>query len=145
MRGKKVLIADDEPLIVDAIAKALKMEGYDILRANNGQDALQVARSKKPDLILLDIKMPVMDGVSACKTVRSDPFLKSTPVIMITAMDSESNIVSALEAGADDYIIKPFRLDEIKKKITKLLGLANSDRLPSKDYFERRRGERKES
>ncbi len=103
---KKVLVVDDERDIVDLLRYNLAREGYEVLTAFNGKEALEKAASK-PDLILLDVMMPVLDGVEACKRLKSDPATASVPVVFLTARSGEADEVLGLELGADDYIQKP--------------------------------------
>lgn len=103
---KRVLVVDDERDIVDLLRYNLVREGYEVLTAFNGKEALEKAASK-PDLILLDVMMPVLDGVEACKRLKRDPATASIPVIFLTARSGEADEVLGLELGADDYVQKP--------------------------------------
>jgi len=115
---KKILIVDDEKNIVDIIAFNLKKEGYKILRAGDGAEGVRLTMEENPDLILLDIMMPKMDGYEACKKIREK---KNTPIIMLTARAEELDKVLGLELGADDYVTKPFKLGELCSRIRALL------------------------
>jgi len=111
---KKVLIVDDEKNIVDIIAFNLKKEGYEILKAADGEEGLLLAFSENPDLILLDIMMPKMDGYEVCKKIREK---RNTPIIMLTARAEEVDKVLGLELGADDYVTKPFGIRELIARV----------------------------
>ena len=112
---KKILIVDDEKAIVDILTLNLRMEGYDTICAYDGQRGLELALSDRPDLILLDVMLPYMDGFSVCKQFRETDTL--TPVIMLTAREEEQDLVYGLELGADDYITKPFSVRELLARI----------------------------
>ncbi|WP_313526569.1 response regulator [Anaerotignum sp.] len=111
---KKILIVDDEKNIVDIIAFNLKKEGYKILKAADGAEGVKLALAENPDLILLDIMMPKMDGYEACKKIREK---KNTPIIMLTARAEEVDKVLGLELGADDYVTKPFGVRELMARV----------------------------
>lgn len=103
----KILIADDEPDIVEIIRYNLTKEGYEVVTANNGDDAIQKAKLSQPDLIILDIMMPRKNGVEVCEILRSQPAFQETVIVFLTALNDESSHVKGLETGADDYISKP--------------------------------------
>lgn len=111
---KKILIVDDEKNIVDIIAFNLKKEGYEILKAGDGAEGVKLTMEENPDLILLDIMMPKMDGYEACKKIREK---KNTPIIMLTARAEEVDKVLGLELGADDYVTKPFSVRELMARV----------------------------
>ena len=113
---KKILIADDEPNI-RLLVKKLLGKDYSVLEANDGQEAISIARNKKPDLILMDIMMPKMDGYTACSTLKTDQATKDIPVIMLTGLGFELNKALAKEIGADAYITKPFSHQDLLKAI----------------------------
>lgn len=112
--AKKVLIVDDEKNIVDIIAFNLKREGYEVIKAFNGEEGVEKTFSEEPDLILLDIMMPKLDGYEACKKIREK---KNTPIIMLTARAEEVDKVLGLELGADDYVTKPFGVRELMARV----------------------------
>lgn len=112
--GKKVLIVDDEKNIVSIIAFNLKKEGYEVLTANDGEEGVRLTFEENPDLILLDIMMPKMDGYEACKKIRER---SQTPIIMLTARAEEVDKVLGLELGADDYVTKPFGVRELMARV----------------------------
>ena len=114
----KILIADDEPDIVEIIRYNLTKEGYEIVTANNGDDAIQKAKLSQPDLIILDINLPgtpgLEDGFAICKRIR---FESNVPVILLTVRSEEEDIIRGLEAGADDYILKPFSPRQLMARV----------------------------
>lgn len=116
--SRKVLIVDDEENIRSGLSYALKQEGYEPYTAATGPEALRLARSLKPDVILLDRMLPGLDGTEVCKQLRSE---SSTPIIMLTARDSELDTVVGLEVGADDYITKPFSLSVLLARLKAVL------------------------
>ena len=118
----KILIVEDEPDIREAMAEAIGDEGYQVITAENGLEGLTVAQTEHPDLILLDIKMPVLDGHGMLEQLRRDPWGVSVKVVMLTAMDDMHNIASAHEGDIKDYIIKAHHsLDEILTKVREAL------------------------
>ena len=111
---KTILIVDDEKPIVDILVYNLEKEGYNTLEANDGLMAVDIAINKKPDLILLDIMLPKMDGLTVCKKIRNS---LNVPILMLTAKDEEIDKILGLELGADDYITKPFSVRELMARI----------------------------
>jgi len=114
----RILFADDDPEIHKLIALVLQDEAYEIITANNGLQATEIWRSYPIHLVILDINMPVMDGLEVCRWIRKR---SDVPIMMLTALDNEHDIVSGLEAGADDYIVKPFRHSEFIARIEAIL------------------------
>ncbi|MEU7003798.1 response regulator transcription factor [Nonomuraea sp. NPDC046570] len=114
-----VLVVDDEPQVRDAVARALRVEGYQVASVADGVTALAVAAVDRPDLIVLDVMMPDMDGLQVCRRLRAEG--DRTPVLMLTALDGVGDRVSGLDAGADDYVIKPFALEELFARVRALL------------------------
>ncbi|MCD8036125.1 MAG: response regulator YycF [Clostridiales bacterium] len=112
--AQTVLVVDDEKNIVNIIAFNLKKEGYDVITAEDGEQAVEIANEKKPDLILLDIMMPKMDGYEACRKIREK---HNMPIIMLTARAEELDKVLGLEMGADDYVTKPFGTRELIARV----------------------------
>jgi len=117
----KILIVDDEEDILDMLAYNFEQEGYEVLRATNGEEAIQVATEHHPDLIILDIMMPKMDGVSACITLRATPGLEQVSIMFLTARAEEYSEVAGFEAGADDYIYKPIKPRVLKSRVRAML------------------------
>ncbi len=111
---KTILIVDDEQHIVDILVYNLQKEGYNTLQANDGLTAVDIALSQKPDLILLDIMLPKMDGLAVCKRIRHN---LNVPILMLTAKDEEIDKILGLELGADDYVTKPFSVRELMARI----------------------------
>lgn len=111
----KVLIVDDERAIVEILEFNLKKEGYETLTAYDGREGLKAAREGRPDLILLDIMLPYMDGFEVCRTLRDEG--NNVPIIMLTAREEETDKVFGLETGADDYITKPFSMRELVARV----------------------------
>ncbi|MCH7885035.1 MAG: response regulator transcription factor [Planctomycetes bacterium] len=111
----RILIAEDEADMAMGLRDNLQFEGYDVVVANDGQAALQAAMTQNPDLVLLDIMMPKMDGLEVCKRIRQAGFI--IPILMLTAKGQEIDVVRGLEVGADDYITKPFSIRELLARI----------------------------
>ena len=112
---KKILVVDDEPNIVDILRFNLQREGYEVVAAYDGQEGLDKARSEGPDLILLDVMLPFMDGFHVCEELRRTD--RMTPIIMLTAREEEQDRVMGLELGADDYVVKPFSVRELLARV----------------------------
>lgn len=108
MNKEKILVVDDEEDIQELVKFNLHREGYAVLCAASGEDGLAITRDKKPDLIILDLMLPGVDGLDVCRILKNDPETKRTPIVMLTAKGEEADIVTGLELGADDYITKPF-------------------------------------
>src|SRR5262245_6964531 len=107
MGKPKVLICDDDPLLLKLIEYRLEAKGYDVVKAADGAEALSAVAKERPNLVVLDAMMPKTDGFEVLSRIKADPSLAPTPVIMLTARKGEKDIVSALEKGADDYLVKP--------------------------------------
>lgn len=112
--SKTILVVEDEKAIADILVFNLQREGYETLEANNGADGLKLALKKSPDLILLDVMLPQMDGFEVCKKVRAS---SQVPILMLTAREEESDKIMGLELGADDYITKPFSMRELMARV----------------------------
>jgi two-component system response regulator MprA len=117
--GLRILVVDDDAAVRDSLARTLRFEGYDVQTAPDGEQAVGVVRSAEPDAVVLDVSMPVMDGLQACRELRADGVL--VPVLMLTARDSVGDRVAGLDAGADDYLVKPFALQELLARLRALL------------------------
>jgi len=120
-RGR-VLVVDDEPDIVRLLTFALQADGYQVYSAKNGSEGLERARQDKPDIVILDVMMPGMDGFEVCNELRSKPDTSSLPIIMLSALGQVSDRVKGLRAGADDYVPKPVNLDELSARVASLLS-----------------------
>ncbi|WP_125154637.1 response regulator transcription factor [Clostridium rectalis] len=121
MAKEKVLIVDDEEHIIELLKFNLEKSGYTVLYADNGIDALKITKQEQPQLILLDLMLPEMDGYDVCKEIRKDDVISTTPIIMITAKGEELDKVLGLELGADDYITKPFSVRELIARVKAVL------------------------
>src|SRR3989338_7231496 len=117
---EKILTVDDAPDILDVLKLTLG-EQYEVIQANNGKEGLQLVQSKKPDLIICDYMMPVMNGREFCKTLKKDILLRHIPLIMLTGKGEAKDVVSGIEAGADDYLVKPFDPDTLLARIKMIL------------------------
>ena len=133
MNNEKILVVDDEKNIIELIKFNLENIGYDVVIANDGMDALKVAKTEKPGLILLDLMIPKMNGFEVCKEIRKDKQINDIPIIMITAKDEENDKILGLEIGADDYITKPFSIKELIARVKAILrrSLRDSDEYKS--------------
>ena len=120
-RPLKILIVDDEKDIVDLVAYNLEKEGYETLKALDGEKALQLVRTKTPDLVVLDLMLPGIQGLEVCKRIRKVPETAAIPIIMLTAKGEEIDKVLGLEIGADDYITKPFSVKELLARVKAVL------------------------
>ena len=127
MKGK-ILVVDDEIYIVHILDFSLGMEGYDVVTALDGEQALEKIKSEKPDLIVLDIMMPKLDGYEVCKTIKSDSATKQIPVILLSAKGRNVDQKMGFDVGADDYITKPFSPRKLVERINQLLGQSISER-----------------
>lgn len=116
-----ILLADDERDLVWAVEHNLRHDGYQVLAAYDGTEALALARRQRPDLIVLDIVMPGLDGLQVCRKLRQDPILAATPILFLTVRSSIEDRISGLNEGGDDYLVKPFDLGELKARIRALL------------------------
>lgn len=117
-----VLIVDDEPFNVDVLQQELEDLGYQIITAFNGQEALDKIHSEEPDLVLLDLMMPVLDGFAVLAEIKADTFLRTTPIIIVSAANDSKSVVKGIKQGADDYITKPIDVDHLKEKLKEYLG-----------------------
>jgi two-component system alkaline phosphatase synthesis response regulator PhoP len=125
MAEEKILIVDDEDHIRELIKFNLENNGYRVICADNGVDALRITKEETPQLLLLDLMLPGMDGYDVCKEIRKDNSISTTPIIMITAKGEEFDKVLGLELGADDYITKPFSVRELMARVKAILRRTN--------------------
>jgi two-component system response regulator VicR len=116
------MVVDDEPPIVEVLAYNLEREGHSVVVARDGQEALDVARREDPDLVILDLMLPRLDGLEVCRELRRD---REVPIIMLTARDAEIDRVVGLELGADDYVVKPFSVRELMARVKSVLRRAS--------------------
>lgn len=118
MRRNLILVVDDEPPIVRLVKAKLRVDGYEVLTANSGEQALQALETESPDLVVLDVMMPDMDGFETLRRIRKN---NNVPVVMLTARGSDMDKLKGLQSGADDYITKPFNPDELEARIAAIL------------------------
>src|SRR5256885_2170263 len=123
--ANRILVVDDEPAVREALDRALRLEGYDVELAADGRQALERHDATRPDAIVLDVLMPVLDGLQTCRLLRGSG--DRTPILMLTARDAVSDRVAGLDAGADDYLVKPFALDELLARLRALLRRTEAD------------------
>lgn len=124
MTPKKLLVADDEPNIVISLEYLMKREGYDVLVATDGNQALETIRREQPALVLLDVMMPGKTGFEVCQAVRADPALDGVRILMLTAKGRETDVGKGLALGANAYMTKPFSTRELVQKVAELLEAA---------------------
>lgn len=134
MADEKVLIVDDEEHIVELLQFNLVNAGYKVITANNGLDALKKVKENKPDLLLLDLMLPGMDGLDVCKEIKRDKETSKTSIIMLTAKSEEIDKILGLELGADDYITKPFSIRELLARVKAVLRRSSSDEISEEIY-----------
>ncbi|MCF7689666.1 MAG: response regulator transcription factor [Cephaloticoccus sp.] len=120
-KPKRILVVDDEPDVTDLLAYTLKGKGFDVAAINNPNASVGLARTFLPDLIILDVMMPELNGIQICRMLRADPTLKSVPVIFLTAKAEEGDRIQGLESGADDYVSKPFSTKELVLRVQSIL------------------------
>ncbi len=132
--GQTILVADDETEVVDLVRMLLEWEGYDVVEAANGEEALVQARATLPDLILLDVRMPKMTGLDALDRLQADPDLAEIPVVMLSVITAYPQVQSALEMGAVAYIPKPFELQEMARLVREVLSEDAAGRAAIRQY-----------
>jgi DNA-binding response OmpR family regulator len=142
--AQKILVVDDEPDIVELVAFNLEAEGYEVLTASNGLEALNSARADLPDLIILDLMLPELDGLSVCEILRRLPSTAPIPVIMLTAWKGELSRIIGLDTGAEDYITKPFSPRDLVARVNQALrarsekNVVNGETEPESEPLPRR-------
>jgi two-component system, OmpR family, alkaline phosphatase synthesis response regulator PhoP len=122
MKPKKILVVDDEVDLVETVRFPLEMEGFDVLVSYNGEDALNQARKESPDLIILDLMLPKLDGYKVCRLLKFDERYKHIPILMLTAKAQEKDKTLGMETGANEYITKPFEMDYLMEKVKAYLN-----------------------
>jgi two-component system alkaline phosphatase synthesis response regulator PhoP len=122
MSPKKILVVDDEVDLVETVRFPLEIEGYNVLVSYNGEDALNQARKENPDLIILDLMLPKLDGYKVCRLLKFDERYKHIPILMLTAKTQEKDKILGKETGADEYITKPFEMDYLMEKVKAYLN-----------------------
>jgi len=123
---RRVLVCDDDPVTARFVASLMRREGYDVLVAEDGQQAVDLARKFRPDLMVCDLVMPYRDGFSVLRSVRADSALTPMPVILLSLRDREEDIVRGFEQGADDYVVKPFNARELVWRVRRRLERARA-------------------
>ncbi len=123
MYDGKILVVDDEVYILHILDFSLGAEGFDVITATDGEEALAKAQREKPDLIVMDVMMPRLDGYETCRRLKSDPSTKDIPVLLLTARGREEDRRLGLESGANDYITKPFSPNKLIDRVSDLLGI----------------------
>ncbi len=118
----RILIAEDEPDIRELVAFTLRFAGHEVIATSNGEEALHKASEINPDIILMDVRMPRMTGYDACRAMKADPLLKNIPVVFLSAKGQDSEIQTGLEAGAEDYLLKPFAPDQLTERVKVILA-----------------------
>jgi DNA-binding response OmpR family regulator len=118
----RILVAEDDALTMQLIEFKLKQQGYEVMRATDGELALKIMAVEKPALLILDGMMPVLDGFEVLRRVRADESLKHIPILMLTARSRDNDVVTGLELGANDYMTKPFSPTELLARVKKILG-----------------------
>ncbi|MDK2870797.1 MAG: hypothetical protein PWQ16_149 [bacterium] len=124
--NKKILAIDDSKIILKIIESTLTKAGFQVITAENGKQGLLKAKAEKPDLILTDIMMPEMDGLTFCEEIRKDPAFQKTPIIIVSAKGQKQDVLEALKRGANGYIVKPFSSKDLILRVKSMLGLKNS-------------------
>lgn len=122
MSKKKILIVDDMVQLTKAVSLSLKAEGYDVVLAYNGKEALERIKEEKPDLLILDIMMPEMNGYEVCQELKKNEETKSIPIILFTSKAQKKDIVDGIKVGADDYIVKPYKFQVLHEKVQRFIG-----------------------
>jgi CheY-like chemotaxis protein len=118
----KILVAEDERDIRDLIAFTLRFAGYEVITANNGEEAVQLTSETSPDLVLTDVRMPKMTGYEACRLIKADPATRHIPVVFLSAKGQEAEVQSGLDAGGEEYLLKPFAPDQLTRRVAEILS-----------------------
>ncbi len=136
MNKPLIVVVEDEQAIQDVVAYNLRREGYEVLLAGDGDEGLALIQSKRPALVILDLMLPGIDGLSICQQLRADAKTRSIPLMILSAKEEESDIVIGLSLGADDYLAKPFSPREMLARVKALLRRANNSRSVADDYIQ---------
>lgn len=118
----RILIAEDEPDIRELVAFTLRFAGHEVITTSNGEEALQQASLVTPDIILMDVRMPKMTGYDACRAMKADPDLQDIPVVFLSAKGQDAEIQTGLNAGAEEYLLKPFAPDQLAERVKAILA-----------------------
>ena len=121
--SKKILIADDEQNIVISLEFLMKREGFEVSIANDGEEAVNMIRAQRPDLVLLDVMMPKKSGFEVCQEIKADPALQAVRILMLTAKGRDTEVTKGLALGADAYMTKPFSTKELVERVRSMLAL----------------------
>ncbi len=132
-----LLIVDDEPLGLKSMASVFEGQGYELVLAGSGQEAMQLVETGRPDVILLDVMMPGMDGLEACRHIRSHPGMAEIPILLVSALDDRQSRLEGLESGADDYITKPIDRAEVRARMRTITRLNRFRRLQEEIVYSR--------
>ena len=132
----KILVVDDEQAVRESLRRSLRFNGYEVLTANDGLEAVETVRAENPELLILDVMMPNMDGLEVCRSLRSEGW--DRPILVLTARDGVSDRVAGLDAGADDYLPKPFALEELLARVRSLVRRASADSIAAEAPVESR-------
>lgn len=124
-----ILVIDDDDLVSRTLQRALKMYDYQVMTANSGIEGLQLARRHRPDLFILDIMMPGVDGYQVCRQIRGDPLLQDAPVLFLTAKAKDEDKIEGFRAGGDDYLVKPFNMQELELRVKAILRRAGPEKV----------------
>ncbi len=117
----KIVIAEDEPDIRELIAFTLRFAGHEVITGSNGEEGYLLVKKERPDLAMFDVRMPKMTGYEACQKIKEDPEISATPVVFLSAKGQESEIQQGMEAGAEEYLLKPFAPDQLTERIQAIL------------------------
>src|ERR1035437_7469162 len=128
----RILAVDDEPLYQHLYKVNLEKEGYDVVTASNGEDALDMVTSRHPDLVVLDVMMPKLDGITTCERIRQ---FSNLPIIIVTARGEENDRVRGLNVGADDYVVKPFSATELIARVRAVLRRSQTSEQPTQSRY----------
>lgn len=123
----KIVIAEDEPDIRDLITFTLRFAGFEVIAGANGEEGYELAKREKPDLVVMDVRMPKMTGYEACRKIKADPEIAHIPVIFLSAKGQESEIQTGLDAGAEEYLLKPFAPGDLTERIRAVLAKYNKE------------------
>ena len=132
MNRNKIVVIEDEPDIVEVLSYNLKREGFNVVSVERGDEGLNAVRNQSPNLVILDLMLPGIDGLSLCQQMKSDPLIKEIPIIIISAKGEESDVVIGLELGADDYLPKPFSPRELLARVKAVMRRGPINEEPNK-------------
>lgn len=118
----KIIVAEDERDIRDLIAFTLRFAGYEVITAANGEEAVALTRQELPDMVITDVRMPKMTGYEACRLIKAEPATQHIPVVFLSAKGQEAEVQSGLDAGGDEYLLKPFAPDQLTRKVAEILN-----------------------